>query len=141
MPDSKRGKEYLQKEVLLKEEHSRIQRTIESINTATRQNREPLKSDKTRLTQYKSALEALKNEAVMIKAHEDAIHAFERKLDTLYSADVHAVVIHNNPYDGHTRVQFIDPKTHKNYCVSPVGNVTRIKLHKEGDEKKFFFES
>lgn len=136
-----RGKKYLQKELLLKEDRARIQRTIENINTATRQNREPLKSDKGRLTQYKSAVASLKNEAIMIKAHEEALHAFERKLDGLYEADLEAVVTHHKPYDGNTRVQFIDPKTRRTYSISPKGNITHIRLHKEGDEKKFFFES
>ena len=136
-----RGTKYLQKELLLQEDRTRIQRTIDNINTATRQNREPLKSDKERLTHYKSGVESLKNEAIMIKAQEDALHAFERKLDHLYDADLQAVVTHHKTYDGHTRVQFIDPKTRRTYSVSPKGNITHIRLHKEGDEKKFFFES
>ncbi|MDP2193057.1 MAG: hypothetical protein Q8K36_00810, partial [Alphaproteobacteria bacterium] len=127
-----RGKKYLQKELLLKEDRIRIQRTIDNINTATRQNREPLKSDKERLTHYKSAVESLKNEAIMIKAQEDALHAFERKLDRLYEADLEAVVTHNKTYDGNTRIQFIDPKTRKPYTRSPIGNITHVRLHKEG---------
>ena len=137
----KRGKEYLQKELHLKEDRIRIQRTIENINTATRQNREPLKSDKERLTHYKSAVESLKNEAIMIKAQEEALQGFERKLDKLYEADLQAIVTHYKAYDGHTRIQFIDPKNHKTYTISPIGKATHIKLHKEGDEKKFFLES
>ncbi|MDP3265462.1 MAG: hypothetical protein Q8M39_01410 [Sulfuricurvum sp.] len=136
-----RGKEYLQKEIALKEHHLRVQRSIENINTAKRQNRDPLKADQVRVTQYKSAVAYLKNEEIMIKAQEDAIHAFERKLNKLYDADLHAVVTHQKAYDGHTRIQFVDPKTHRVYAVSPIGKVTHIKLHKEGDEKKFFFES
>ena len=138
---SERGKKYLQKELLIKEDHTRIQRTIDNINTASRQNREPLKSDKERLTHYKSTVESLKNEAIMIKAQEEALHAFERKLDHLYEADLQAVVTHHKTYDGNTRVQFIDPKTRKAYSISPKDNITHIRLHKEGDEKKFFFES
>lgn len=137
----KRGKEYLKKELHLKEDRIRIQRTIENINTATRQNREPLKSDKERVAHYKSAVESLKNEAIMIKAQEEAVHAFERKLDRLYEAHLQAVVTHNKIYDGHTRIQFIDPKNHHVYTLSPVGKFTHIRLHKEGDEKKFFLES
>jgi ABC-type tungstate transport system permease subunit len=91
--------------------------------------------------QYKHALETLKNEEIMIKAHEEAIHALERKLDHLYDADLHAVVTHRKEYNGHTRVQFVAPKTGKIHAVSPNGNVTHIRLHKEGDEKKFFFGS
>ncbi|MDP3301003.1 MAG: hypothetical protein Q8S36_03445 [Sulfuricurvum sp.] len=138
---SERGKKYLQKELLMKEERTRIQRTINNINIASRQNKEPMKSDKERLTQYKSAVESLKNEAIMIKAQEEALHAFERKLDHLYEADLQAVVTHHKTYDGNTRVQFIDPKTRRAYTISPKGKITHIRLHKEGDEKKLFFES
>ncbi len=138
---SERGKKYLQKELLIKEDRTRIQRTIDNINIANRQNREPLKSDKERLTHYKSTVESLKNEAIMIKAQEEALHAFERKLDRLYEAHLQAVVTHHKAYDGNTRVQFIDPKTRRAYSISPKGKITQIRLHKEGDEKKFFFES
>ena len=136
-----KGKEYLDKEIALKEHHTRIQRTIDNIATAQKENREPLKADKVRVMQYKNAVEALKNEETMIKAHEEAIHAVEHKLDVLYDADLHAVVTNHKEYDGHTRIQFIDPKTHKVHAISPNGRVTHIRLHKEGDEKKFFFES
>jgi hypothetical protein len=136
-----KGREYLQKETSLKEQHSRIKRTQQNINTALNENRSPLKADKVRIMQYKNAVAALKNDEVMLKAHEEAIQAFERKLDKLYDADTHAVITHYKPYDGHTRVQFIDPKNSKVYAISPNGKITHIKLHKEGDEKKFFFES
>jgi len=136
-----KGKEYLDKEIALKEHHTRIQRTIDNIAAAKRENREPLKADNVRVMQYKNAVETLKNEEIMIKAHEEAIHAVERKLEQLYDADLHAVVTHHKEYDGHTRIQFIDPKTHKVHAISPNGRVTNVKLHKEGDEKKFFFES
>ncbi|MDQ1297472.1 MAG: hypothetical protein QG558_10, partial [Campylobacterota bacterium] len=56
----------------------------------------------------------------------------------LYDADLHAVVTYHKEYDGHTRIQFIDPKTKKIHAVSPHGKITHIRLRKEGDEKKFF---
>ena len=136
-----KGKEYLKKEVDLHEQNVRIKSTIEKIKKAIQENRPPNKADQIRVMQYKNAVTALKNEEVMIKAHEDVIHSLERKLDKLYDADLHAVVTHRQEYDGHTRIQFIDPKTQRVYPVSPNGRVTHIRLHKEGDEKKFFFES
>lgn len=136
-----KGKEYLQHEINLREQKSRIKRTLENINKAIKENRSPLKADQVRVMQYKHAISSLKNEEIMIKAYEEAVQAFERKLDKLYDADLHAVVTHYKAYDGHTRIQFIDPKTHRIYTVSPKGNVTNIKLNKEGDEKKFLLES
>ncbi|MDP2078565.1 MAG: hypothetical protein Q8J85_11010, partial [Sulfuricurvum sp.] len=137
----KKGKEYLGKEVSLQEQHVRIAQTIEKVNQAIRENRLPNKADKVRVMQYNHALETLKNEGIMIKAQEEAIHSLQRKLDGLYDADLHAVVTHRKEYNGHTRIQFVDPKTAKIHAVSPHGNITHIRLHKEGDEKKFFFES
>lgn len=136
-----KGKDYLQKEVALQEQHVRVKRTMENITKATQENRLPNKADKVRVMQYKHAVETLKNEEVMIKAYEEAIHALERKLDKLYDADLHAVVTYKKEYDGHTRIQFVDPKTQKIHAISPHGRVTHIRLRKEGDEKKFFFES
>lgn len=136
-----KGKEYLQKEVEIQEQHVRIKRTLENIKKATQENRLPNKADQVRVMQYKNSVTALKNEEIMIKAHEEAIHAFERKLDKLYEADLHAVVTYHKEYDGHTRIQFVDPKTQRIHAVSPHGRVTHIRLRKEGDEKKFFFES
>ncbi|MDP3120061.1 MAG: hypothetical protein Q8N01_06575 [Sulfuricurvum sp.] len=137
----KKGKEYLEKELSLQEQHVRIAQTIEKVNQAIRENRLPNKADKVRVMQYNHALETLKNEGIMIKAQEEAIHSLQRKLDGLYDADLHAVVTHRKEYNGHTRIQFVDPKTAKIHAVSPHGNITHIRLHKEGDEKKFFFES
>jgi len=136
-----KGKEYLQKEVALQEQHARVKRTVENITKATQENRLPNKADKVRVMQYKHAVETFKNEEIMIKAYEEAIHALAHKLDKLYDADLHAVVTYQKEYDGHTRIQFIDPKTQKSHAVSPHGRVTHIRLRKEGDEKKFFFES
>ncbi|HQS66162.1 MAG TPA: hypothetical protein PLM93_03105 [Sulfuricurvum sp.] len=137
----KKGKEYLQKEIAFQEHHERIQPILENVAKATRENRIPNKADKVRVMQYNYAVETLKNEEIVIKAQEEVIHALERKLETLYDADLHAVVTHAKEYDGHTRIQFIDPKTAQIHAISPNGKVTHIRLHKEGDEKKFFFES
>lgn len=136
-----KGKEYLQKEISLQEQHARIKETMVKIAKATQENRPPNKADKVRVMQYKHAVETLHNEEIMIKAHEEALHALEHKLDKLYDADLHAVVTYHKEYDGHTRIQFIDPKTQRCHAVSPHGKVTHIRLRKEGDEKKFFFES
>ena len=136
-----KGKDYLQKEVALQEQHARVKRTVENITKATQEKRPPNQADKVRVMQYKHAVETLKNDKVMVKALEEAIHAFEHKLAKLYDADLHAVITCKKEYDGHTRIQFIDPKTQKVHSVSPNGRVTRIQLRKEGDEKKFFFES
>ncbi|MDP3301002.1 MAG: hypothetical protein Q8S36_03440 [Sulfuricurvum sp.] len=137
----KKGKEYLQKEVALQEQYRHIEPIIQKVNQAIQQNRIPNKADKVRVMQYNYFAETLKNEEIMIKAQEETIHALERKLDGLYDADLHAVITHRKEYNGHTRVQFISPKTGKIHAVSPNGSVTHIRLHKEGDEKKFFFES
>ncbi len=137
----RKGKEYLQKEIILKDQQNHIKQTLENINNAIRKNKEPMKADQIRLAQYKSAIASLKSEEVMIKAHEDAIHAFERKFDNLYKADLQAVITHHQPYDGHTRIRFIDPKTHKVHSITPNGRITHIRLQQEGDEKKFLFES
>lgn len=137
----KKGKEYLQKEVALQEQHIRIQPIIEKVNAVIQENRTPNKADKVRVMQYNYSVETLKNEEIMIKAQEEDIHALEAKLNTLYDADVHAVVTHEKEYDGHTRISFVDPQTGQIRAISPNGNVTHIRLHKEGDEKKFFFES
>jgi hypothetical protein len=136
-----KGKEYIDKEITLQEQHIRIKRTVENINKAVKENRTPLKADQVRVMQYKNAVASLKNEETVIKAQEEAIHVLERQLDKLYDADLHAVVTYPKAYDGHTRVQFVDPKTGHVHAVSPKGKTTHIRLHKEGDEKRFFFES
>ena len=137
----KKGKEYLQKEVALQEQHVRIKHSIENVQKAVQENRLPNKADKVRVMQYKHSVETLKNDEIIIKAHEEVMHVLKHKLDLLYEADLHAVVTHRKEYNGHTRISFVDPKTGKIHAISPNGNVTHIRLHKEGDEKKFFFES
>ena len=67
----------------------------------------------------------------------DDIQLIQEKLESLYEADLHAVVTHFGMYNGHTRITFIDPKTRQEYGISPTKNVTHIRLKKDDDQKKF----
>jgi len=136
-----KGKELLGKELALRESSNRIKQTQEKIKEAMASKQAPRKADLVRVQQFKFSLSELKNEQIIIKAHEDEAHSLENELTKLYDADVHATITHHGMYNGHTRILFIDPKTSQKHTASPQGKVLHIRLRREGEDKKIIFES
>lgn len=135
------SKEFITKQISFKEKNSRIKQFQQRVLEAQKNGAEPAKGDIVRLMQYKAEVNALKEFSEKLKEDELSLHGLEEELEKLYAADIHAVVTHNNMYNGHNRVLFIDPKTHQEYAISPNGKVTHIRLHQVGDEKKLLLES
>lgn len=133
------GKDFLNRKLALKEKSSRIKEIQERVLIKQKRGELPLKADLVRLQQYKSETEALQEYSEKLKDLESDIHSMEEKLESLYEADLHAVITHFGVYNGHTRILFIDPKTRKEYTFSPNRQVIKIRLKKEDDEKKFYF--
>ncbi len=134
------SKEFITKQLSFKEKNSRIKQFQQRVLEAQRNGTEPAKGDVVRLIQYKAEVNALKEFSEKLKEDELSLHTLSEELEKIYAADIHAVVTHNNIYNGLNRVLFIDPKTHQEYAISPKGKVTHIRLHQVGDEKKLLLE-
>jgi len=135
------SKDFISREFAWKEKVSRIQFLQERINTAVQEKRTPLKADTIHVQQHQKEGEELNKQRSLLHENEAMLHSMEQKLEKLYDADLHARISYYGEYDGHTLIQFIDPRTHHPYSVTPHGKVTHITLRKEGDTKKFLFES
>lgn len=137
------GKDFLSRKLALKEKSSRIKEIQERVLIKQKRGELPLKADLVRLQQYKSETEALQEYSEKLKDLESDIHSMEEKLESLYEADLHAIITHFGVYNGHTRILFIDPKTRKEYTFSPNRQIIKIRLKKdeEEDDKKFYFGS
>lgn len=135
------SKEFIARKLKLKEQNERIQQIQERVLAKQKKGEIPLRADLVRLQQYKTEAEQLKEFADIIKEHEASLQQLEEKLEKLYEADLHAVVTHYGVYNGHNRILFIDPKTHKEYGITPEGKATHVRLQKEDDEKRFLLES
>lgn len=137
------GKDFLARKLALKEKSSRIKEIQERVLIKQKKGELPLKADLVRLQQYKSETEALNEYSEKLKDIESEIHSMEEKLESLYEADLHAIITHFGVYNGHTRILFIDPKTRKEYTLSPDRQIIKIRLKKDIDEddKKFYFGS
>jgi hypothetical protein len=135
------SKDFIARKLKLKEQNERIQQIQERVLAKQKKGEIPLRADLVRLQQYKTEAEQLKEFADIIKEHEASLQQLEEKLEKLYEADLHAVVTHYGVYNGHNRILFIDPKTHKEYGITPEGKATHVRLQKEDDEKRFLLES
>ncbi|MDD2266973.1 flagellar assembly protein A [Sulfuricurvum sp.] len=135
------SKEFITKQLSFKEKNSRIKQFQLRVLEAQKNGKEPTRGDVVRLMQYKAEANALKEFSEKLKEDELSLHALRDELEKIYAADIHAEIIHHNLYNGHNRVVFIDPKTHREYAISPEGKVTHIRLRQVGDEKKLLLES
>jgi hypothetical protein len=131
------SKDFLARKLALKEKGNRIKEIQERVQIKQKRGELPLKADLVRLQQYKSEAESLQDFSERLKDLEADIHLMQEKLESLYEADLHAVITHFGVYNGHTRILFIDPKTRKEYTFSPNRQVIKVRLKKEDDEKKF----
>jgi hypothetical protein len=135
------SKEFITKQLSFKEKNSRIKQFQQRVLEAQKNGTEPVKGDVVRLMQYKAEVNALKEFSERLKEDELSLHSLRDELEKIYAADIHAVVINHSIYNGRNRVVFIDPKTHREYPISPEGKVTHIRLRQDGDEKKLLLES
>lgn len=135
------SKDFINKKRVFKEKNSRIKEIQERVLIKQKRGEAPLKADLVRIQQYKSEGESLQAFAEKLKELEDEIHTLQAKLDRLYEADLHAVVTHYGEYNGHTRVHFIDPKTRREYAITPTSYATHLRLIKVDDEKKITYKS
>jgi prefoldin subunit 5 len=134
-------KELTTKKVSFSEKNSRIKDIQARVLIKQKNGETPLKADLVRLQQYKQEREMLQEIGENVELLSTSIEALQIQLEELYEADLHAVVTHHGIYNGHNRILFVDPKTYREYGISPEGKVTHIRLRKEEDERKFLLES
>ena len=135
------GKAFITRQHTFKENNSRIKQFQQRILNAQKNQTAPMKADLVRVSQYKAEAENLKNIREELQEAQTRIHALQAQLNQYYEADLHGVITHHGLYNGHNRVLFIDPKTRQEYAITPEGKVPRIRLQREGDEKKILLES
>lgn len=135
------SKEFLAKEISFKDKNNRIKHFQERVKDAVRSGKSPMRADIVRLQQYRTEFENLKQEEERLSDENEHLKRLKEELDTLYEADLHAVITHHGMYNGHTRVVFIDPKTSQEYILTPQRKATHIRLRREGDEKQLLLES
>lgn len=118
------------------EKAERLKVFQKKIVQATKAGKKPNKADMIRIHQFKKETdkyEALKNE---LTNRETKISELERRLNALYQADLYAKITHKSPYNGHTKIYFIDPKTHQEYYLLPEGKREDIHLRANEDGSK-----
>jgi hypothetical protein len=134
-------KTFATRKIALKDQTERIKQIQERVIAKQKRGELPMKADMVRLQQYKSESEALQEQFKTIREAEESLKTLQDKLSTLYEADLHAQIVHQGIYNGHTRIRFIDPKTRQENAITPEGKVLRIRLKKEEEEKKIYFET
>lgn len=136
-----KNKEFIAKQYSFKEKNGRIKLFQQRLIEAQKNGTEPMKADVVRIMQYKAEAEGLKQFREILQQDEDNLHALRIQLDKLYEADLHALITHHGVYNGHTKIVFIDPKTHQEYAITPQQQVTHIRLRRVEEEKRFLLEN
>jgi hypothetical protein len=134
------SKEFIDRKLKLKNQIERMKQIQERVLIKQKKGENPLKADLIRLQQYKTEADRLKVCADVIKEYEESLKLLEESAEKLYEADLHGVVTHYGTYNGHNRILFIDPRTQREYGISPEGKVTRIRLVQEGEDKSILLE-
>ncbi len=119
-----------------KEKNVRIKQFQQRIISAKKSGAEPMMADVIRIRNYKKEAHDLNEAASKLREEDEYLSALRAKLDKLYEADLHGVIIHNAIYNGQNRVAFVDPKTREEYSVFPKGEMTHISLELSGEQKK-----
>jgi len=134
-------KEFTTRKSVFSDKNNRIKDIQTRVLIKQKNGEVPMKADMIRLQQYKLEREALQERSENLIAFEKGIEALQNTLNELYEADLHAVVTHYGLHNGHNRIIFVDPKTRREYAISPEGKVTHIRLRKNDGEKTFLLET
>ena len=134
-------KEFTTRKSVFSDKNNRIKDIQTRVLIKQKNGEVPMKADIIRLQQYKLEREALQERSENLIAFEKGIEALQNTLNELYEADLHAVVTHYGLHNGHNRIIFVDPKTRREYAISPEGKVTHVRLRKNDGEKTFLLET
>jgi len=134
-------KEFVLKKSSVKEKSARITLINERIQKAKEHRLQPLRADMIRIQQYKADVEQFRALQKNLQESEHYINTLKITLENLYTAHLHAKIIHDGIYNGQNRITFIDPKTLKEYGNSPEGIVKKIALRIDNDVIKFEFST
>jgi hypothetical protein len=134
-------KEFTSRKSAFSDKNNRIKEIQTRVLIKQKNGEVPMKADIVRLQQYKLEREALQERSEDLIAFEKGIEALQNTLNELYEADLHAVVTHYGLHNGHNRIIFVDPKTRREYAISPEGKMTHIRLRKNDGEKTFLLET
>ncbi|MCK9372484.1 MAG: FapA family protein [Sulfuricurvum sp.] len=133
--------DFISRQTTFKERNARIKQFQKRLMDAKKSGTQPMKADIVRVQQYKEEAEKFKEIAEELNQQDKAIKELRAELAKLYEADLHAVILHHAPYNGHTRIAFIDPKTRQEHALSPNAQATKITLRKVEEKKEIAIEA
>jgi hypothetical protein len=129
-------KEFSIKKLAFNQKNSQISQFKHRITRAKANGMEPMSVDVVRIREYEAQGHKLHHEEGKLREEAQYIAALHDKLNRLYEADLHGVILCHDVYTGNNRVGFVDPKTHREYTLFPRGAVQKVTLELNGDEKK-----
>ena len=106
------------------------------IAKAKKAGKQPMKQDTIRLKMFHKEVQKFHDEKLMIESKEEVLRSLEKQLQHYYEKEMHAKVVCHTPYDGHTKVIFVDLQTKEEIMQLPQGNYTTITLTLNKENEK-----
>ena len=114
----------------------RIQTFQARIKHATQAGKAPMKQDMIRIKMFKQESQKLSAQKEQLALQQQAIEEMQKKLDAMYEREMDAKIISKSPYDGHTKVTFIDSQTSQEISARPEGIIHTISLTRNNKGEK-----
>jgi len=132
------SEELAQKQQAHLQQIKRIKTFQSRIKKATQEGKKPMKQDMLRVKIFKKDSQALQEQQEQLHKQEEQLQQLHHNLDTLLEKDLHAEILCHTPYDGHTKVTFVDTKTLQEITTRPEGKREKITLTVSNDGEKIF---
>jgi len=111
------------------------------IKQAKQDARPPMKQDLIRIKLFKQESQNLAQEEIALEQHHKDIEELKKQLHKLQEQDLHAKIITQSSYDGHTKITFITSDTQEHISARPEGKIATITLkYNEKGEKVLHFQ-
>lgn len=114
----------------------RIKTFQDRISRANENGKTPMKQDVIRVKQYEKKSDQLQEEQDVLDKKDSDIKLLEESLDKIYNKDLYAKIKSKTPYDGHTRVVFINMHTKEEISFMPEGKIETISLVLNEDNER-----
>ncbi|WP_428739770.1 flagellar assembly protein A [Sulfurimonas sp.] len=110
------------------EQIQRMQTFQRRVNEAKISGKTPMKQDILRIKEYKRKSETFTQQQQKLLDEKKELEMLELQLTNLLEQDLHAKIITNSLYDGHTKVIFINPMDATEISLLPHGQAKTITL-------------
>ena len=133
--------DFEQKQIQHLAQIKRIKTFQARIKQATQAGKTPMKQDMLRIKLFKQEAQNLAQEQQTLEKQYQKIEQLKQQLKKLQEQDLHAKIVTQSSYNGHTKITFITSDTQEHITSRPEGKIAIITLKRnEKGEKVLHFQ-